>query len=50
MVAEEVRNLAERTHKATDEIGITVNRLLQETSSMHDGARTLDSIAAKMLS
>jgi len=36
VVADEVRKLAERTQKATAEIGVTINTLKQETIEIHN--------------
>ncbi len=45
VVADEVRKLAERTQKATQEIAITVQTLQQETNGIHANSERIDSIA-----
>ena len=45
VVADEVRKLAERTQKATNEIGISISTLQQEASGMLDNSKDLNSIA-----
>jgi hypothetical protein len=46
VVADEVRKLAERTQKATQEIGITVNALSQESGEVLDNAEQIYSISS----
>jgi methyl-accepting chemotaxis protein len=45
VVADEVRKLAERTQKATQEISITVQTLQQETNGIYANSEQIDSIA-----
>ncbi|MFK5937990.1 MAG: methyl-accepting chemotaxis protein [Sulfurimonas sp.] len=45
VVADEVRKLAERTQKATNEIGISISTLQQEASGMLDNSKDLNEIA-----
>ncbi|MFK5881610.1 MAG: methyl-accepting chemotaxis protein [Sulfurospirillum sp.] len=45
VVADEVRKLAERTQKATQEIAITVQTLQQETNGIHANSERIDGIA-----
>ncbi len=45
VVADEVRKLAERTQKATQEISITVQTLQQETNGIYANSERIDSIA-----
>jgi methyl-accepting chemotaxis protein len=45
VVADEVRKLAERTQKATQEIAITTNTLKQETSEIQSNSETITDIA-----
>ncbi len=45
VVADEVRKLAERTQKATQEIAITVQTLQQETNGIHANSERIDAIA-----
>ena len=47
VVADEVRKLAERTQKATSEIGITINTLKQETSDIQLSSTDMQTIASK---
>lgn len=47
VVADEVRKLAERTQKATSEIGITINTLKQETSDIQISSNDMQKIASK---
>ena len=46
VVADEVRKLAERTQKATAEIGISIQTLTQETDSIAQSAQTMNIIAS----
>ena len=46
VVADEVRKLAERTQKATAEIGISIQSLTQETDSIAQSAQTMNTIAS----
>ncbi len=45
VVADEVRKLAERTQKATGEIGIAVQTLQQETTEIHTNSEDMNDIA-----
>jgi methyl-accepting chemotaxis protein len=45
VVADEVRKLAERTQKATGEIGIAVQTLQQETTEIHSNSEDMNEIA-----
>ena len=45
VVADEVRKLAERTQKATSEIGISINTLKQESSQLSENSSKLNEIA-----
>lgn len=45
VVADEVRKLAERTQKATGEIGIAVQTLQQETNEIHSNSEDMNDIA-----
>jgi len=45
VVADEVRKLAERTQKATQEIAITVQTLQQETNGIYANSERIDTIA-----
>lgn len=52
VVADEVRKLAERTQKATAEIGISIQTLQQETGSISDSAEVMSQVsdeATKMI-
>ena len=49
VVADEVRKLAERTQKATAEIGVTINTLQQETEEVQDSSNTIADIAQNAL-
>ncbi len=45
VVADEVRKLAERTQKATSEIGITIKTLQQETNELQESSTNITNIA-----
>jgi len=45
VVADEVRKLAERTQKATSEIGVTINTLKQETTEIQSNSNNIQKIA-----
>ena len=45
VVADEVRKLAERTQKATSEIGVTINTLKQETMEITENSNSIHQIA-----
>jgi methyl-accepting chemotaxis protein len=45
VVADEVRKLAERTQKATQEISMTIQTLQQETSGIHANSERINAIA-----
>ena len=45
VVADEVRKLAERTQKATNEISITIQTLKQESNSISDNSENMNTIA-----
>ncbi len=45
VVADEVRKLAERTQKATNEISISISTLQQEAMSMYENSKSLTEIA-----
>ncbi|MBD3824075.1 MAG: CZB domain-containing protein [Epsilonproteobacteria bacterium] len=45
VVADEVRKLAERTQKATQEISITIAQLQQETSAIQDNSEYMSEVA-----
>lgn len=47
VVADEVRKLAERTQKATQEISITLNTLQQEANDIQGNSETISNIAQK---
>ena len=47
VVADEVRKLAERTQKATGEIGIAVQTLQQETTEIHTNSEDMSEIASE---
>jgi len=47
VVADEVRKLAERTQKATSEIGVTINTLKQETTQIQEKSNEIQNIATK---
>ena len=47
VVADEVRKLAERTQKATNEISITINTLQQESINISDNSESMNTIAVK---
>ena len=47
VVADEVRKLAERTQKATSEIGVTINTLKQETTEIQAKSEEIHNIANK---
>ena len=49
VVADEVRKLAERTQKATSEIGVTINTLQQETREIQDSSDNIADIAQSAL-
>ena len=49
VVADEVRKLAERTQKATSEIGVTINTLQQETREIQDSSDNIANIAQNAL-
>ncbi|MCD6258815.1 MAG: CZB domain-containing protein [Helicobacteraceae bacterium] len=44
VVADEVRKLAERTHKATSEISISIHSLKQDMSNMEESAQKMNSV------
>jgi len=48
VVADEVRKLAERTQKATNEVEVTINVLKQNSSNMTDEGKKLDNIIEMM--
>jgi len=50
VVADEVRKLAERTQKATSEIGVTISTLQQETREVQDSSDAITDIAQNALS
>ncbi|MDD2829089.1 MAG: methyl-accepting chemotaxis protein [Sulfuricurvum sp.] len=47
VVADEVRKLAERTQKATGEIAIAVQTLLQETTEIYSNSESMNDIASQ---
>ena len=47
VVADEVRQLAERTHKATSEVEINVNTLKQNSSSIDESSKTMEELVMK---
>jgi len=47
VVADEVRKLAERTQKATSEIGVTISTLKQETTEIQSKSNEIQEIATK---
>ncbi len=49
VVADEVRKLAERTQKATSEIGVTISTLQQETREIQDSSNNISDIAQNAL-
>ncbi|MDF1875124.1 CZB domain-containing protein, partial [Sulfurimonas sp. SAG-AH-194-I05] len=49
VVADEVRKLAERTQKATSEIGVTISTLQQETREVQESSDTISAIAQNAL-
>ncbi len=47
VVADEVRQLAERTHKATAEVEINVNTLKQNSANIHESSKTMEKFATE---
>ncbi len=47
VVADEVRQLAERTHKATSEVEINVNTLKQNSSTIDESSKTMEELVMK---
>jgi len=45
VVADEVRQLAERTHKATNEVELNVNTLKQNSSNIHDSTKKVEELS-----
>ncbi len=47
VVADEVRKLAERTHKATSEISISIHSLKQDMGNMEESAQKMNSVVSQ---